>query len=127
MAKMAMDAEMSSGDIREAAEAAPYIFNTCRPTVPPGTPSHLADDEIGSEDELEDDMKSVIRLFEGAIVVKEIPYALDAGGIRLIKRRSTMSGCGTSASGCYTVCRSLQKHTRLCAKRRDAHRPSGGR
>lgn len=78
VAKMAMNAEMSSDDIREAAEAAPYIVHTCRPTVPTGTPDHFDADEIGSEDELEDDMRSVIRLFEGATVVKEIPYELSA-------------------------------------------------
>lgn len=82
VAKMAMDAEMSSDDIREAADAACYIVHTCRPTVPTGTPSHLADDEIGREDDLDDDVRSVIRLFEGAIVVNEIPYELDAEGQR---------------------------------------------
>ncbi|WP_250946351.1 hypothetical protein [Ciceribacter sichuanensis] len=78
VARMAMDEAMSDEDIREAAEAACYILDTCRPTVPTGTPNQLDEYEIGNEDELEDDLKSVVRLFEGAIVVKEIPYDLSA-------------------------------------------------
>jgi len=82
VARMALDDAMSNEEIREAAEAAPYIFNTCRPTVPAGTPSHFDEDEIEDEEELDDEMKSVVRLFEGATVIKEIPYALDAEGRR---------------------------------------------
>jgi hypothetical protein len=78
VARMALDAAMSSDDIREAAEAACYIVHTCRPTVPTGTPDQLDECEIGNEDELEDDMKSVVQLFEGATIVKEIPYDLTA-------------------------------------------------
>ena len=71
--KMAMDATMSSDDIREAAEAATYIVHTCRPTVPTGTLGHFEDCEIEDEDELEDDVRSIVKLFEGATVVRITP------------------------------------------------------
>ncbi|OCJ63476.1 hypothetical protein A6U97_13405 [Agrobacterium tumefaciens] len=73
VAKMAMDAEMFSNDIREAAEAAPYIFNTCRPTVPTGTPDHFDDCEFENEEELEDDAKALVKLFPGGSVVRITP------------------------------------------------------
>lgn len=66
VAKMAMDAEMSSDDIREAADAACYIVHTCRPTVRHG------DEEVG-EEELDDDVKSIVAMFEGATVVRLKP------------------------------------------------------
>jgi hypothetical protein len=55
---MALDAAISDEDIREAAEAAPYILDTCRPTVPTGTPGHFEDCEIEDEEELEDDVRA---------------------------------------------------------------------
>lgn len=73
VAKMAMDAAMSSDDIREAAEAAPYIVHTCRPTVPTGTPDQLEECEIEDEEELEDDVKEFFRFFGGATVIRLIP------------------------------------------------------
>jgi hypothetical protein len=58
VARMALDAAISDEDIREAAEAAPYILDTCRPTVPTGTPGHFEDCEIEDEEELEDDVRA---------------------------------------------------------------------
>ncbi|NNH80657.1 hypothetical protein HLH89_06385 [Rhizobium laguerreae] len=73
VARMAMDESMSDEDIRAAAEAAPYILDTCRPTVPTGTLDHLEECEIEDENELDDDVKSIVRLFEGATVVRLRP------------------------------------------------------
>lgn len=67
VARLAMEAEMSEEDIREAAEAAPYILDTCRPTVPESEIEELDDDEIESL----------------ADVFKEIAVILDAKIIRL--------------------------------------------
>lgn len=66
VAKMAMDAEMSSDDIREAAEAACYIVHTCRPTV-------RHEDEEVDEEELDDHVMSIVKLFEGGKVVRLKP------------------------------------------------------
>ena len=80
VARMALDAAMSDEDIREAAEAATYILDTCRPTV-------LSDDEEMDEEELDDDMRSIVAMLEGATVVRlkppppteddEIPFETD--------------------------------------------------
>ena len=81
VARMALDKAMSDEDVRAAAEAAPYILDTCRPTV-------RREDEEADEEELDDDVRSIVMLFEGATVVRlkprppseddEIPYeALD--------------------------------------------------
>lgn len=66
VARMALDAAMSDEDIREAAEAATYILDTCRPTV-------RHEDEEVDADELDDDVKSIVALFEGATVVRLKP------------------------------------------------------
>lgn len=66
VARMALDAGMSDEDIREAAEAATYILDTCRPTV------RHEDDEV-DEEELDDDVKSIVALFEGATVIRLKP------------------------------------------------------
>ncbi len=66
VARMAMDKAMSADDIREAAEAAPYIVHTCRPTVP-------HEDEEVDEEELDGDVRSILTLFEGATVVRLKP------------------------------------------------------
>lgn len=66
VARMALAEAMSDEDIRAAAEAAPYILDTCRPTV------RHEDEEVG-EEELDDDVKSIVALFEGATVVRLKP------------------------------------------------------
>nr|WP_197027392.1 hypothetical protein [Ochrobactrum sp. UNC390CL2Tsu3S39] len=66
VARMAMDRAMSADDVREAAEAAPYIVHTCRPTV-------RHEDEEVDEEELDGDVRSILRLFEGATVVRLKP------------------------------------------------------
>jgi len=66
VARMALDAAMSSDDIREAAEAAPYIVHTCSSTVP----AHEDGDEEVLPEELDDDLREVVSLFEGATVVR---------------------------------------------------------
>lgn len=73
VACMALAGTMSDEDIRAAAEAAPYILDTCRPTVPTGTLDHFEECEIEDEDELDDDVKIIVRLFEGATVVRLMP------------------------------------------------------
>lgn len=73
VARMALDAAMSDEDIREAAEAAPYILDTCRPTVPTGTPDRFEDCEFEDEEELEDDAKALVKLFPGGSVVRIAP------------------------------------------------------
>ncbi|ATN36431.1 hypothetical protein ACO34A_21830 [Rhizobium sp. ACO-34A] len=73
VARMALDASMSSNEICEAAEAACYIVHTCRPTVPaPGN----ADEEVPPE-ELDDDLREVVSLFDGATVVRLAPRPTD--------------------------------------------------
>lgn len=69
VARMALDKAMSDEDVREAAEAAPYILDTCRPTVPKGQ----ADPNENDLEEMDDDMKSLIEVFEGATVVRLKP------------------------------------------------------
>ena len=78
VARVALAGTMSDEDIRAAAEAAPYILDTCRPTVPIGTQEQFQDCELVNDDEhkLEEDVKCVVRLFEGGTVVKEIPFDL---------------------------------------------------
>lgn len=66
VARMALDAVESSDDIRAAAEAAPYIVHTCRPTV-------RHEDEEVDDEELDDDMRSIVALFEGATVIRLKP------------------------------------------------------
>lgn len=66
VARVAMDAAMSSDDIREAADAAPYIVHTWRPTV-------RHEDEEVDEEELDGDVRSILKLFEGATVVRLKP------------------------------------------------------
>lgn len=66
VAKMAMDAEMSSDDIREVADAACYIVHTCRLTV-------RHEDEEMDEEELDADVRGILTLFEGATVVRLKP------------------------------------------------------
>jgi len=98
VARMAMDATASSDDIREAAEAAWYIVHTCRPTVPTGTLGHFEDCEIEDEDEIEDDVRSIVNLFEGAKVVRitprppteddEIPFETDEQAERQARMRT---------------------------------------
>ncbi|RWX18314.1 hypothetical protein EHI42_08760 [Rhizobium hidalgonense] len=69
VARMALDAAMSEDDIREAAEAAPYIVHTCSSTVPTGGD---ADEEVPPE-ELDDNLREVVSLFEGGTVVRLMP------------------------------------------------------
>jgi hypothetical protein len=66
VARMALDEAVSDEDIREAAEAATYILDTCRPTVP-------HEDEKVDEEELDGDVRSILTLFEGATVVRLKP------------------------------------------------------
>ncbi|NEI32211.1 hypothetical protein GR232_36090 [Rhizobium leguminosarum] len=66
VARIALDATMSSDDIREAAEAACYIVHTCRPTV-------CADDEEVAPEELDEETADIVSLFEGATVVRLAP------------------------------------------------------
>ncbi len=74
VAQMARDAALSADDIREAAEAAEaYIVHTCRPTVPTGG---NADEEVPPE-ELDDDLREVVSLFDGATVVRLAPRTTD--------------------------------------------------
>ncbi|MBB4569246.1 hypothetical protein [Rhizobium leucaenae] len=74
VAKMALDAAMLADDIREAAEAAEsYIVHTCRPTVPTGG---NADEEVPPE-ELDDNLREVVSLFEGGTVVRLAPRPTD--------------------------------------------------
>lgn len=73
VARMALDATMSSNEICEAAEAACYIVHTCRPTVPaPGK----ADEEVPLE-ELDEDAADLAALFEGGTVVRLVPRPTD--------------------------------------------------
>lgn len=73
VARMALDAAAAEDDIREAAEAACYIVHTCRPTVP----AHEdADGEVPPE-ELDDDLREVVSLFEGGTVVRLAPRPPD--------------------------------------------------
>ena len=89
VARMALDAALSSDDIREAAEAAPYIVHTCGSTVRDlDFASQSTDEEVPLE-ELDDDLREVVSLFEGATVVRlalrptddddEIPFEEPAG------------------------------------------------
>ncbi|MEJ6850164.1 hypothetical protein V3589_28665 [Sinorhizobium fredii] len=66
VARMALDAVESSDDIRAAAEAAPYIVHTCSSTV--GT-----DDQELDEEEIDDDVRSIVACFEGATIVRWKP------------------------------------------------------
>lgn len=94
VARMAMDKAMSADDVREAAEAAPYIFNTCRPTV------RHEDDEV-DEEELDDDVKSIVALFEGATVIRlkprppteddEIPFEAPDRERRCVELRESLA------------------------------------
>ncbi|WHA42976.1 hypothetical protein [Agrobacterium larrymoorei] len=98
VAQMAREAVMSSDDIREAAEAAEaYIVHTCRPTVPaPGN----ADEEVPPE-ELDDDLREVVSLFEGGTVVRlaprppaeddEIPFESPVVAARWAKMRADLA------------------------------------
>ncbi|OJU04995.1 MAG: hypothetical protein BGN83_06230 [Rhizobium sp. 63-7] len=91
VARMAMDATMSSDDIREAADAACYIVHTCRPTV-------RHEDEEVDEEELDDDMRSIVAMLEGATVVRlkppppteddEIPFETDEQAERQARMRT---------------------------------------
>jgi hypothetical protein len=73
VARMALDATLSSNEICEAAEAACYIVHTCSSTVPaPGD----GDEEVPPE-ELDDDLREVVSLFEGATVVRLAPRPTD--------------------------------------------------
>ncbi len=66
VARVAMDKAMSVDDVREAAEAAPYIVHTCRPTV-------RHEDEEVDEEELDGEVRSILTLFGGATVVRLKP------------------------------------------------------
>lgn len=66
VARMALNEAMSDEDIREAAEAAPYILDTCRPTV-------RHEDEEMDEEELDGEVRSILTLFGGATVVRLKP------------------------------------------------------
>ncbi|WP_149338654.1 hypothetical protein [Neorhizobium sp. P12A] len=119
---MALDAAISADDIREAAEAAEaYIVHTCGPTVRSVEEEIGDDDEEVPPDELDDDTKSLVRLFEGATVVRlaprptaeddDIPFEspavvsmwarwradLDASAARLLERRASAAACRIAA------------------------------
>lgn len=97
VAQMAREAVMSSDDIREAAEAAPYIVHTCSPTVP--TPED-GDEEVPLE-ELDEDAADLVSLFEGGTVVRlatrptdeddEIPFESPAVVARWAKMRADLA------------------------------------
>lgn len=97
VAQMAREAVMSSDDIREAAEAAPYMVHTCSPTVPaPGN-----DDEEVPPEELDEDAADLAALFEGGTVVRltprppteddEIPFESPAIVARWAKMRADLA------------------------------------
>jgi len=65
VARMALDAAMSSDDIREAAEAACYIVHTCSSTV---RHEDQELDEEGPLEELDDDTREILDVFGGKIV-----------------------------------------------------------
>ncbi len=73
VARMAREAIMSADDIREAAEAAPYIVHTCRPTVA----AHEDGDEEVPPEELNEDAADLAALFEGGTVVRLAPRSTD--------------------------------------------------
>lgn len=73
VARMALDAAGSEDDIREAAEAACYIVHTCSSTVP--TPGE--DDEEVPPEELDEDARDLVALFEGGTVVRLMPRPTD--------------------------------------------------
>lgn len=81
VARMALDAAISSDDIREAAEAAPYIVHTCGPTVRDLDFASQSTDEEVSLEELDDDLREVVSLFEDATVVRLAPRTTDEDGI----------------------------------------------
>lgn len=98
VAQMARDAIMSADDIREAAEAAEaYIVHTCRPTVPAPEDG----DEGVLPEELDDDLREVVSLFDGATVVRpaprppaeddEIPFEAPAIVARWAKMRADLA------------------------------------
>ncbi|MGF0539905.1 hypothetical protein ACQQ2Q_18045 [Agrobacterium sp. ES01] len=97
VAQMAREAVLSSDDIREAAEAAPYMVHTCSPTVPaPGN-----DDEEVPPEELDEDAADLAALFEGGTVVRltprppteddEIPFESPAIVARWAKMRADLA------------------------------------
>lgn len=78
VARMAREAVMSADDIREAAEAAEsYIVHTCRPTVRDLDFASQSTDEEVSPEELDDDLREVVSLFEGGTVVRLAPRPTD--------------------------------------------------
>lgn len=65
IARMALDATMSSDDIREAAEAACYIVHTCSSTVQTGQ-AELPDETVHDIDDI--DSKEFAEIFGGKVV-----------------------------------------------------------
>ncbi len=101
VARMALDTTMSSNEICEAAEAACYIVHTCGPTVRDfDLASPSADEEVPQE-ELDDDLREVVSLFDGATVVRlappptdeddEIPFESPAVVARWAKMRADLA------------------------------------
>lgn len=76
--RMALDAAMSTNDIREAAEAAPYIVHTCGPTVRDDEDEVGHDDDQVPPEELDDDLREIAALFAGGTVVRLRPRPTDA-------------------------------------------------
>ncbi|THF50380.1 hypothetical protein E6C51_10860 [Allorhizobium terrae] len=101
VAQMAREAVLSSDDIREAAEAAPYMVHTCGPTVRDfDLASPSADEEVPPE-ELDEDAADLAALFEGGTVVRltprppteddEIPFESPAIVARWAKMRADLA------------------------------------
>ncbi|RVO61810.1 hypothetical protein [Sinorhizobium meliloti] len=91
VARMALDTVMSADDIREAAEAAPYIVHTCRPTVPePRNENDTA--QLENDDrELSEDVAEIVRMFPGARRVVYIGFESSERLARQARMRSSLA------------------------------------
>jgi hypothetical protein len=69
IARLAIESEMSNEDIREAAEAACYILDTCRPTVQPDDIEELDEEEVEEVDEDWIEFETIL----GAKLIKFVP------------------------------------------------------
>lgn len=122
VARMALDASMSSNEICEAAEAACYIVHTCSSTVRDASEEPPPDDSEVPLEELDDEIREVVQLFPGARIVKfgdehdEIPFEapgvaarwakmradLAVSAVRLLERRASLAHASgrSSEHGC---------------------------
>ncbi|WP_414900428.1 hypothetical protein [Rhizobium cremeum] len=110
VARMAMDAAMSSDDIREAAEAAPYIVHTCSSTVRTGQAEHIEadyDDLEDDERDIPDGLAEVVAMFPGGRRVDYIPFESPEREKReaelresLARKEAWWAECRVSAAAC---------------------------